>query len=216
MRRSQPLDESNEKLMKWLGVKEETEEEKAAGKQVVKVETVDSMFDISEFKPTLWNKAASPFYRFKRHLSLFNRGVKNVWKWRKLFTEYYEWDIRAFLPLFVKHLELYIDGEKKYGIATPECKEYKISTAQEAVDILKRLVADEYETSYFAAVEEKWGKFPYEKTTHANGSTGYLHLTPDGYDVDRHAAYEKAMADEQNDLKRLGELVEKNMLDWWD
>jgi hypothetical protein len=41
-------------------------------------------------------------------------------------------------------------------------------------------------------------------------------LTPEGYDEDQSAAYQKGWADELSDLKRLGEIVEKNMMDWWD
>ena len=213
MHRSQPIDMDNKKLLEKLGLKEETEEEKEAGRTVVKVETVDEMFDF-KYEPTLWNKALRPFRRLKRRLSEFRRSVKHFRVWRKLFEEYYTWNIKAFLPMFIKHLELYIEGEKKHGITTPECKEYKISTAQEAMDILKRLAADEYDTAYIAAVNERWGKFPYEKTTYANGSTGYHHLAPDGYNADRRAAYEKAVEDEERDLKRLGELVEKDMMYW--
>ena len=117
--------------------------------------------------------------------------------------------------MFIKHLELYIAREKKCGISTQEYIEYKISTAQEALDILKRIVADEYDSQYIETVEEKWGKFPYEKTTYANGSTRFKHLVPDGYHEDKSAAYEHGHTDGQRDLKRLGEIMEQNMLDWW-
>ena len=84
------------------------------------------------------------------------------------------------------------------------------------MDILRRLIEDDYDKQYIAAVKERWGKFPYEKTTYANGSTGFKHLTPDGYDDDYRDALQKGDANEAADLKRLGELVEQNMLDWWD
>jgi len=214
MHRSQPLGLNKEQLAK-LGIVEEIEEERAAGQKVVKVETVDEMFDFN-YKPTAVNIILRPFRRLKAWLANIRHSIKNYCVWRKLFVDYRTWDIHAFLPLFIKHLELYIDGEKKHGISTQECKDYKISTAQEAADILKRLLADEYASAYTDAVEDKWGKFPYEKTTYANGSVGFQHLTPDGYDEERSAAYEKACADEEKDLKRLGEIIEKNMLDWWD
>ncbi|MCL2301617.1 MAG: hypothetical protein FWC27_15880 [Firmicutes bacterium] len=66
------------------------------------------------------------------------------------------------------------------------------------------------------SVEQKWGKYPYRKTTYEDGSVGFEHLTPDSYDREMHEAYEAASNDEQADLKRLGELMEQNMLDWWD
>ena len=214
MRRSQPI-RDDKAILEKLGIKEETDEEKAAGEKVVKVETVDEMFDFT-YKDTLIRKLLRPFVRLKRHIEARRRSRKNFRKWRSLFAEYYSWDTYSFLPMFIKHLELYIEREKKYGISTKECKEYKISTAQEAADIMKRLVEDDYSSAYHDAVEEKWGKFPYEKTTYANGSTGFRHLTPNGYDTDMHAANEKANADQERDLKRLGELIEKNMPDWWD
>lgn len=216
MRRSQPIDMSNEKLLAKLGIDKETEEQRAAGREVVKVEIVDEMFDFSHLKPNLWVKTLRPFRRLKIRIGAFKQSVKHFWQWRKLFEDYYPWDIYAFLPLFIKHLELYIECEKKHGIAAPECRDYKISTAQEAADIMKRLVADNYTDSYTDAVEEKWGQFPYEKTTYADGSVGFNHLTPDGYDTDMRAAYEKADKEEQYDLKRLGEIMEENMFDWWD
>ena len=214
MRKSQPLDLSKEQLAR-LGIREETEEQRAAGERVVKVETVAEMFDF-DFHPTMLSKLLRPFRRLKRQMVETKRWVKNSFVFRQELTEYYPWSINAFLPLFIKHLELYIDREKRFGITTKEFKEYKISTAQEALDILKRLLADDYISPYTDAIEGKWGKFPYEKTTYADRSTGFRHLTPDGYDADRTAAYEKGMADQESDLKQLGELIEKNMLDWWD
>jgi hypothetical protein len=111
---------------------------------------------------------------------------------------------------------MYIDAEKKYGISEETWRDHKISTAKEAIDIMNRLVADDYYSKYTDPVKEKWGKFPYEKTTYANGSTGFQHLTPEGYDDEIRTAYQKGDADEENDLKRLGELMAQNMPDWWD
>ena len=217
MSRSQPLDIENERVKKLLNLKEETEEEKAAGEIVVKTETVDRMFDFIDFdrKPSLWIVVTRPFRRAYRSFKSFRYSLRVFRRWRKMMEEYRPNHIHGFLPFFIWHLEKYIEIEKKHGIAAPECKEYKISTAQEAADIMKRLIADDYDKQYLAAVEEKWGKFPYEKTTYANGSVGFQHLTPDGYDEDMTVAYEKAMTDQEGDLKRLGELMEKNMPDWW-
>ena len=134
MRRSQPVGLNKEQLEK-LGIVEETEEQKAAGRQVVTVEIVDEMFKF-EYKDTIPKKILRPFRRMKRWLARTKHSIKNYFVWRKLFEEYYPWDIHAFLPLFIKHLELYIDREKTHGISTQECKDYKISTAQEAAEIL--------------------------------------------------------------------------------
>ena len=84
------------------------------------------------------------------------------------------------------------------------------------MDIMKRIVADDYDSVYLDPIEEKWGEFPYEKTTYANGATSYHHLTPEDYEKERREAYDKGHADEEQDLKRLGELIKKNMPDWWD
>lgn len=214
MRRSQPLDLNKEQLVK-LGIVEETEEQRTAGRQVVKVESVDDMFDF-DFKPATTDKILRPFRRMKIWIADIKRSIKNYFAWRKLLAEYYPWNIHAFLPMFIKHLELYIECENKHGIATQECKTYKTSTAQEAVDILKKLLADDYASAYINAIEKKWGKFHYEKTTYANGSIGFNHMTPEGYNEEMREAYEKANADEEKDLKRLGEIIERNMLDWWD
>ena len=216
LHKSQPLNESKE-LLEKLGIKEETEEERIAGRKVLKEEIVDSMFGDWDLdcKPTLWDKIRWFFPRLNEHFRNKRWGIKNYFKLRKQLEEYRPWDIRAFLPFFVKHLEVYIDIEKKYGYATQKCKDYKISTAQEAVDILKRILDEEYVTPYRDEVEKKWGKFPYKKTTYV-ASVGYEHLTPKGYDEEISAAYKKAMEDEQNDLKRLGEIIQKDMLAWWD
>jgi len=214
MHRSQPLDLSKEQLTK-LGIVEETEEQKAAGRQVVKVETVDGMFDLG-FKPTIFDRALQPFQRVKKMIEDTKRSVTNHFLWRKQLSEYYPWDIQAFLPMFTRHLELYVNVEQKSGHSTQEWREYKISTAQETIDILKRLTKDNYSSVYTDVINERWGKFPYEKTTYANGSVGFRHLTPEGYNEEIRIAYEKARADEEKDLKRLGEIVEQHMLDWWD
>jgi len=206
--RCQPIDE------KYFADKEETEEEKAAGWQVVKKEIVYEMFD---FHDTVIIKISRSFYRMKESFKNFGHGKKNYLVWRKLLQGYYPWDTcSCFLPMFIKHLELYIDLEKKEGHSTQECIDYKISTAQETVDILRRLVEDDYSSKYIDAVEKKWGKFPYEKTTFANGSVSSKRLTPDWYISKMHKAHKKADADEERDLQRLGELMSQNMLDWWD
>ena len=215
MNRSQPIDINNEHVKK-LGLTEELLKKSREEKQVVKTETVDTMFDFPELELNVFQKILVPFRRIKRRLGDFFRSVKVFRRWRGLFAEYYPLNIHSFLPLFIHHLENYIALEKKHGIATPECKDYKITTAQEAVVILKRLLADDYVSAYHEEVERKWGKFPYKKTTYTDGSVGFEHLTPSGYDDEMHVAYEKAIADEQSDLKRIGEIVEKNMLDWWD
>ena len=215
MRRSQPLDMDNKELLEKLGLKERTEEEKAASRQIVKVETVDKMFDF-DCKPTLWWYIRWPFIKVTRWLKNRKASRTHYRLFRKEFAEYYPFSINSFLPIFIRHLELYIQLEKKAGHSAPEWKEYKISTAQETMDIMKRIVADDYDSVYLDPIEEKWGKFPYEKTTCADGSTSYHHLTPEGYDKERHEAYDKGHADEERDLKRLGELIEQNMLDWWD
>jgi hypothetical protein len=215
MRRSQPLDMTNEKLLKRLGIKEKTEEEKAAGREVVKVETVDEMFEFT-YKDTIVKKILRPFRRLKLRYKNWRNRRKAISLFKEQLTDYYPWSIMSGLQLFSRHLELYIKLEKKAGRSTKECREYKISTAQETLDILKRIVAEDYDRQYLAAVEAKWGKFPYEKTTYANGDTSFKHLAPDEHHADSKAAYEKGHADEERDLKRLGELVTQNMMDWWD
>jgi hypothetical protein len=215
MRRSQPLDMNNKELLKRLGYKDKTAEEEALSRQVVKVETVDEMFDF-DWKPNLWWYLRWPFGKVKVWLKNRKSSRKHYSYFRKEFVEYYPFSILSFLPIFIRHMELYIKLEKKIGHSAPEWKDHKIATAQEAVDIMKRLVADDYDSVYLDPIKEKWGKFPYEKTTYADGSTGYHHLTPEEYDKETREAYEKAHVDEERDLKRLGELIEKNMLDWWD
>jgi len=215
MNRSQPID-MNSAAAKRLGLTEETLQRANEDRKIVKTETVDNMFDFARHKPGFSAILLRPLRRMKKRLD-DRRRAKQCWRrWRGLLTEYKPWDIRAFLPLFVKHLEDYISIEKKHGVAAPECREYKIATAQEAADIIKRLLADDYTSLRREPVEQKWGKYPYRKTTYEDGSVGFEHLTPDGYDQEMHEAYEAADADEQADLKRLGELIEQNMLDWWD
>ena len=214
MRRSQPID-INSPTAKRLGLTEESAKASDSGKEIVKIETVDSMFDFDIRKPSFFIRVMRPFRRAATRFGNYKRGIKRYLRWRESLEQYYPWDTNSFLPLLIKHLEEYICIEKKYGMSVPEWEEYKISTAQEAVDIINRIIADDYIQAHREPVDDKWDKFPYEKTTYVNGSTGYRHLTPDAYDKEIHEAYEKAEADEQADLKRLGELIEQNMLDWW-
>jgi hypothetical protein len=219
MSKTQPS-RDDEKLHKALGLEEPTEEELELRRQVVSVKIVDEMFDDIlgeiEEKPSLSSRIFSSLHRAKEHLRDTAHMLRNLWRWRSLFKAYYPWDINRFLPLFVKHLELYIEHEKTQGVSTEAWIEHKTSTAQEAVDILKRLMDDDYEARHLKTVKDKWGQFPYEQTRYGDGSTSYKHLTPEGYDAEITAAYEKGQADENRDLKRLGELIEKYMLDWWD
>jgi len=206
---------TNEELLKKLKHRERTEEEIAAGKKVVKVETVDEMFDY-KYKDTFIKKILRPFRRMKLRYDNWKTRRKAIRLFKEQLTDYYPWSIMSGLQLFIRHLELYVRLEKKAGWSAKECREYKIATAQEAVDILKRIVAEDYDTQYLDAVEAKWGKFPYEKTTYADGATSYKHLTPEGYEEERRTAYNNGNADGERDLKRLGELVTQNMMDWWD
>jgi|GEM_PF-3201648 len=215
MNRSQPID-INSEFAKKLGLTEEQAETSGLEKEIIKTEIVDSMFDFSDYKPNLIKKALAPFRRANRRLRIFLRSSKISRQWRGLFNEYYSLDIRSFLPMFVHHLERYIALEKKHGMSTQEWKEYKLTTAQEAVDILNRLIANDYDAMYTGMVTQKWGNFPYEKATYSDGSVGLNHLTPEGYDAEMRTAYEQSAAEERRDLKRLGEIVERNMLDWGD
>jgi hypothetical protein len=219
MARTQPL-RDDERLYKKLGLKEPTEEERELGKKVVSVTVVDDMFEDLLSRPrkrrSFVSKLTSPYHRFKKRIKDTRHMLRNLWRWRGLFKEYYPWDIHCFLPMFVKHLELYIELEKKHGMSTEEWIEHKTSTAQEALDIINRIMEDDYNRQYLDAVDEKWGNFPYERTKYANGSTGYKQLCPKEYEDARSEAYEQGQADEDRDLKRLGELIEKYMLDWWD
>jgi hypothetical protein len=215
MRRSQPVS-NDKKILERLGLPDVTAEERSEARKVVKVEYVDKMFDFPERKVSPPKKILYAFRRLKLKLEAKQRGFKVYRRWRDLLEDYYPFSIYSFLPIFVRHLEMYINAEKKYGISEETWREHKISTAQEAIDIMNRLVADDYYSKYTAAVEEKWGKFPYEKTIYDNGDTEFKHLTPDGYDEEICAAYGKGDADEENDLKRLGEIMAQNMPDWWD
>lgn len=213
MTRSQPL---NPKLLKKLGIHEETEEERIAGQRVIKTEIVDSMFDFSNKKTTMLDKLGFVSWRLKTCYSNIKWSARNLFTWYSIISKYRPWDIHYFLPIFVKHLELCIAHEKRFGHSTEECKNCKISTAQEAVDIIKRIIDNDYVSKYRDAVDNKWGKFPYKKTTYANGNKGYEHLAPEGYNNELHAAYEKATDDETKDLEKLGELIKMDMLNWWD
>jgi hypothetical protein len=215
MRRSQPID-INSPTAKRLGLTEESSKVSDSGKEIVKIETVDCMFDFGSRKLSFSARLMRPFRRAATRFGDYKRGIKRYFRWRESLEQYYPWDTNSFLPLLVRHLEEYTAIEMKYGMTTPEFKEYKISTAQEAIEILKRIIADDYIEVHRKPVDEKWGEFPYEKTTYTSGSVGFKHLTPDGYDEEIHAAYEQADAYEQVDLKRLGELIEQNMMDWWD
>jgi len=166
-------------LLKKLGIKEQTEEEKAAGRQVIKVETVDRMFEF-KYKDTIVKKILRPFRRLRNRYNEWRRRHKCYRLFKEQLTEYYLWSIMSFLPLFIRHLELYIQLEKKHGHSAQEWRDYKISTAQEALDIIRRLVDENYNNQYLELVEAKWGEFPYKKTTYANGNTGFEHMTPDG------------------------------------
>ncbi len=212
MHRSQPFDP---RILSKLGIREETEEEKAAGQQVVKIEIVENMFDFHDVKITLPKRLRYIFLRIKNRCIDAKWSIKNFFVWRRLVGKYRPWDIHNFLLMFHKHLELYIAGEKQFGYAKKEFKNYKISSAQEAADIIQRLLDDAYATAYIDAVEKKWGKFPYEKTTYANGSTGFKHLTPEEYDKAMQDAHKQAAQDEENDLTRLGVIIKNDMLNWW-
>ena len=213
--RSQPIELSKEKLIK-LGIEEKNEDEERKERKIIKTEIVDDMLDFSDHRIT-------PFIRirwFLRHISDkwfdIKWDIRNYFVWKKVISHHRPWDIRCFFPLFEKHLELYIDTEKRYGIAVKECRDYKIATAQEALDIIKRLLVDDYSSVYTDTVKDKWGKFPYEKRTYEDGSISFKQLTPEEYDAEYSEALKNAVADEEKDLKRLGEIIEKNMLDWWD
>ena len=218
MNRSQPID-MNSAMTKRLGLTKEALQRADDDRKIVKTETVDDMFPFAERKPCFFTILLRPLRLFRRMKTLLDerRRARQCYRhWHGLLAGYVPWDIRAFLPLFARHLEDYIAIEKKQGMAAPECREHKIATAQEAADIIKRLLADEYDSLRREPVEQKWGKYPYRKITYEDGSVGFEHLTPEGYDLEMHEAYEKAAEDEQADLKRLGELMEQNMLDWWD
>ena len=212
MLRSQPIS-SDEKVLKRLGLVLPSEDD-YANRETVQVETVNEMFEFDYTVPW-WRRTISPLFRLRIRISNIWHSLKRFSEWRKLFEDYRPMDIYAFLPLYIHHLEMFIAFENSRGISTKEHTEYKTGTAQEAIDIMRRLVEDDYDSAHTSIVEEKWGKFPYEKTTYSDGSVAFEHLAPDEYNQDMRAAYEKAAADAKQDLERLGELTKDNMVDWW-
>jgi hypothetical protein len=211
MFKTQPL-ELNEMQLEKLGIIEVSEEEKALGRKVLKTEFVDEMFDFSGHRISIGRRIGWCFQRWHTNYMDLKWSIKNHFSLRKVINQYRPWDIDSFLPIFVKHLDVYIEIENRFGYATQECKNYKITTAQETADILKRLIEDEYMSNCITEVEEKWGKFKYEKETFANGSVSFKHLTPAQYDEELSILYDNAQKEQKNDLNRLGELISY----WWD
>ena len=151
MFRSQPIELSKEKLKK-LGIEEKSRDEELKERKAIKTEIVDDMFDCSDCRITPLRRMRWSFRRIIDKWFNIKWDIKNYFVWRKVIARHRPWDIHCFLPLFEKHLELYIDTEKRYGIAAKECKDYKIATAQDALDIIKRLLADDYSSIYTDAV----------------------------------------------------------------
>ncbi|MDR0964114.1 MAG: hypothetical protein LBM60_05825, partial [Clostridium sp.] len=187
MYKSQPVS-NDKKILDRLGLSDILAEERAADRTVVKVEHVDEMFDFSDKKISLTQKILGVFRRLKLKMEDRRRGLKNYRRFKDVLENYYPYSTYSFLRIFMRHLETYINFEKKYGISEETWKEHKITTAQEAIDIMNRLVDDDYYSKYTAPVMDKWGKLPYEKITYENGDKGFKHLTPEGYDEEIRAA----------------------------
>ena len=75
----------NKRQLAKLGITEETEEQRAAGRQVIKNEIVDEMFDFG-WKPTVASRILRlrPFRRMKIGLADTKCGAKHYFTWRSI------------------------------------------------------------------------------------------------------------------------------------
>jgi len=101
--------------------------------------------------------------------------VRNYFKWRKTMSALRPWEgFDGLLRVMQTHLRDYIETEEKYGHSTEECKNQKIASAKEVIEIIERMRDPiEYSTRRREAVEEKYPKYGYLITEYEKGGTEY-------------------------------------------
>ncbi|MDR0313618.1 MAG: hypothetical protein LBI14_08465 [Treponema sp.] len=95
---------------------------------------------------------------FKTRLSWLGRRISDAWydfhytvknwaKWRKTISGLRPWEgFAGVLTLVQKHLKDYLETEEKYGHSEKSCREVKIKSIKECLEILERFQKRENRT----------------------------------------------------------------------
>jgi hypothetical protein len=169
---SQPLDAETSKLF------ESSDTRRSPKDEVIKAQYIGGMFDDifnNKRKPSLktrlrwkWQHIGDVYYNIKW-------VIRNHINWDKTMYRLRSWEAPdGLLSVMITHLQDYIETEEKYGHSAKECREHKIATAKETVQLLRRMRdPDGYRSRRVEAVEKRYPEYKYLVSRYESGSTCY-------------------------------------------
>lgn len=155
---------------------------------------------------------------FRLYRSLKN-GIRNLIYWFPIIWQDRNWD-HDYIFMIMRHkisdMEKSFKGSDAWSVEAKENSE----KMKMCVDILDRLIENDYNKEGFDVLDETWGKIEFKV-----GSNDHLSIirkgikTPEDEVLERTEflkAIEKEDADRKTDIKDLFENIEKNIERWWD
>jgi hypothetical protein len=98
-------------------------------------------------------------------------AIRNYFKWRRTIRKLRPWEGHSgLISVMQAHLKDYIEIEEKYGHAEENYKNYKIATAKETLEILKRMQeSDNYSDKRIDDVKSRYPDYKSLNTKYLNG-----------------------------------------------
>jgi len=170
-------------------------------------------------------KIESLYYRIDR-MSPFRNikyGVRNLIKWFPVIWNDRDWDFFFIWTILHKKLELMekeirVNGHHKNNIR--DANQIKL-----CVNLLKRLIDDQYHENVFIHHEKKWGKSHMKWEPTEDPELQSLHIIRDNVNTDEEKEQEtkefqrlspKVEELRQQDINHLFDYMKKHILGWWD
>lgn len=162
--------------------------------------------------------------KIKELLYNFKNGIKNLIKWFPVIWKDRNWD-NHYIYMILRHkLHLTEQFIRYKGISLNA--EHDANKIKVCINLLDRLIKDEYHIMAYKDIDKKWGELKMSYTVCKNNSDLHqLHLTRPNVKTEKdkiqekkdfHASYKHEQYSKRNDLKYLFKLMSKHIESWWD
>jgi hypothetical protein len=156
------------------------EEIEAMSERNIKSQRIDKMFGdildtIGKRKISLKKRIRFRGRRIKDAFYDLKYTIRNHKKWHKTMKALRPWEgFSGILDVMLTHLRDYVATEEQYGHAAEECKNRKIASARETIELLARMKEpEEYTNRRRKEVKAKYPEYKYLVTEYENGGTSY-------------------------------------------
>ena len=165
------------------------------------------------------------FQKIKDFPRSVTQGIKSLWVWFPVICRDRQWDHQYIYQVFRHKLHLTEQCIRNYGHHVNNIED--ADKIKVCVNLLDRLMKDEYHESAFKLHEKKWGRAKLNWKDLDNKSDGFCSLTITHPNVTtdkdkikerkdfKNACYRETALREQ-DLDLLFKIMRKHIQSWWD